>query len=208
MGETLHPEETVTTIILVRHGHTQQTESGKLYSDFAARLTEKGITQAKAIAEWMPREKVDLLLSSRAERVQATAKIVAEAISMSPQILTNLDEQNVGEWEDRTYMDIKKNNPQEYALWCADPVRQAPPGGESIEQMFQRVQRSLSELLSEHSGKRIALVSHAGVIRSILIGALGMPVDNFWRLAVGTGTASRVDFSSNFATVQFMSVKP
>jgi alpha-ribazole phosphatase len=63
-------------------------------------------------------------------------------------------------------------------------------------------------LLKEHSGKKIALVSHAGIIRALIVRALGMPVDNFWRVNVPTGSITKIDFSANFATMQMMAIRP
>ncbi|HNH75529.1 MAG TPA: histidine phosphatase family protein, partial [Candidatus Obscuribacter sp.] len=57
-------------------------------------------------------------------------------------------------------------------------------------------------------GKKICMVTHSGIIRSALVHALEMPVRNFWRFSVPTGSITRIDFSKNFATVQFASVRP
>ena len=119
MSEKLHPEEIVTTIILVRHGHTLQTEQGKLYSDKTALLTDKGREQAESVAAWLPKETPELLLASTADRVTGTAKLVAETLSLTIQLVPGLDEQNVGEWEGKSYLEIKNTNPEEYKNWCA-----------------------------------------------------------------------------------------
>lgn len=207
MSETLHPEETVTTFILLRHGHTQQTEQGKLYTDPSSMLTEKGKKQAEALAEWLPKERPDIVLSSTAERVRASAELIARQLNLSVELVQGLDEQHVGEWEGRSYLEIKKSEPELYKAWCADPIRNRAPGGESIQDLFERVQRDMQSLIVQHSGKRIALVTHAGVIRSAIMAALGMPLDNFWRISVPTGSASKIDYSSNFATLQYMSLQ-
>lgn len=206
MTETLHPEETITTFILMRHGHTQQTEQGKLYTDPAAMLTEKGKKQAEALAAWLPKERPEILLSSTAERVRATAELISHETKLPVELAPGLDEQHVGEWEGRSYLEIKKAEPELYKAWTADPIRNRAPGGESIQDLFERVQRDMLKLTEQYSGKRIALVTHAGVIRAAIMAALGMPLDNFWRITVPTGSASKIDYSSNFATLQYMSL--
>lgn len=208
MTESLHPEELITSVIFLRHGHTKETEAGKLYTDHSSMLTERGIEQAESAAEWLKKEEVNLLLCSPAKRVLATAEKLSKELALSPHIVPELNEQFVGEWEGRTYMDIKKNEPDVYRAWSEDPIRHRPPNGESIEDVFNRVRRDLAQVLKEHSGRKIILVTHAGVIRAALVDALGMPLDNFWRLSIPTGSISRVDFSNNFATLHYMAHRP
>jgi len=205
MSEKLHAEELITSIVFVRHGHTRQTEQGKLYSDQAALLTEKGRTQAEAVAGWLPAEASQILLSSTAERVTETAKIVSAALSLPIKLVPGLDEQSVGEWEGRTYLEIKKENPEQYKNWCEDPIRNRAPAGESIVDVYERVKSDIAKLIAEHKGQKIVLVTHAGVIRSAIVEALGMPIDNFWRISVPTGSASKIDYSTNFATLHYLS---
>ncbi|HMO20904.1 MAG TPA: histidine phosphatase family protein, partial [Candidatus Melainabacteria bacterium] len=59
MSEELHPPETITTIYLIRHGHTEPTENGKLYNDPDVELTEGGREQARALGEWLADHKPD-----------------------------------------------------------------------------------------------------------------------------------------------------
>lgn len=206
--EVLHPEEVITTLLMVRHGHTEATEKGLLYTDPAAKLTAKGEEQAVAVASWIGKHKPEMVLCSTAKRVVDTANIVSRELKLEPVIYEGLEEWHVGDWEGRSYLDIKKKDPDVYALWSQDPIGNRAPGGESIVDLCERARIRLSQLLIEFEGKRIALVTHSGIIRAILVHALGMDVQNFWRLSIPVGSVSRVDFSKNFATVHFVSVRP
>jgi broad specificity phosphatase PhoE len=207
LSETLHPEETVTTLILIRHGHTAQTEAGKLYTDPDSLLTEKGKEEVAALSKMIPGEKPQILLSSPSLRVRSTAEIIGKAIGMEVNIAREFGEFQVGEWEGKSYLEIKKAEPEIYAAWSKDPIRNALPGGESIEQLCARVTAALQALLKEHAGKRIAMVSHAELIRAILLDALGLPLDNYYRISVPTASVSKVDFSDNFATLQYCGLR-
>jgi broad specificity phosphatase PhoE len=206
--EPLHPEEVVTTLLLVRHGHTRATEEGKLYTDPAAELTDSGREQARAAGIWLKAQQPDVLLSSTSKRVFTSAEIAGEILKMPPVTVPGLDEWHVGEWDGRAYIDIKMEHPELYKAWSADPIANRPPGGESIADVFERAQTILAKVLQENSGRKIALVTHAGIIRSFLVHALGMPIVNFWRVNVPTGTITQIDFSPSFATVQFMAYRP
>ncbi|MBX9690468.1 MAG: histidine phosphatase family protein [Candidatus Obscuribacterales bacterium] len=204
MAEQLHPEETVTSVLFLRHGHTLQTEAGRLYSDPKALLSEQGRTQIEALAELLEQEGYEKILSSTALRVQASAEIIAKKLKQEIILLPGLDEQSVGQWEGRSYLEIKKSDPELYKAWCADPIRNSAPDGESIEDLYLRVVKDLKKMLLDYKGQKLIFVTHAGVIRSAIIEALGMPIDNFWRLNIPTASASKIDYSHNFACLHFM----
>jgi len=206
----LHPLETVTSLLLIRHGHTEATERGLLYSDANIELTDRGVEQAKLAAKWAANFKPDMILTGKAKRVVQSAQPLAKLTGLKPQAIAGFEEWQVGKWEGRTYLDIKKNDPEQYQKWCADPINNAPPGGESIDDLVQRIGHHLLHLVrnEEYRGKKIALVTHSGIIRSIIVQALDMPVGNFWRLAIPTGSVSRVNFSPNFALLQFCGLTP
>ena len=208
MSEELHPPETITSIILIRHGHTERTEQGRLYSDPQVELTERGREQAIAAGRWLADNRPDEILASTANRVRTTAELIASEAGMDMKVVEELHEWSVGAWEGRTYLDIKKSDPEIYQAWVSDPITNAPPGGESIEGLVERVSERLAEIVAAHEGKTVCLVTHAGVIRSILVRALEMPVRNFWRLSIPVGSISRVDLSENFATVHYTAMKP
>ncbi|MBX9670696.1 MAG: histidine phosphatase family protein [Candidatus Obscuribacterales bacterium] len=208
MSEPLHPLETVTTIYLLRHGHTEETEKGKLYNDPNVEITANGRAQAEALGTWLANNKPDLLLCSTAKRVRSTAQIIQQSVGMKAQPIDGFNEWSVGDWEGRTYVDLKEKEPDVYKTWSANPIENAPPGGESITDLYNRIHLNLKQVIKTHEGKQIGLVTHAGVIRCILVGALGMPLINFWRLSIPVGSVSKIDFSDNFATVHFTALQP
>jgi probable phosphoglycerate mutase len=208
LSEQLHPEESVTTVLLIRHGHTAHTENGKLYSDPQSALTDQGKLQVEALAKFLPEEKPDALLSSPSLRARASATEIARISGLSVHVLEDLREWQVGSWEGRSYLEIKKQEPEIYAAWSKDPIRNAPPAGESIEALCHRAASEFSAIRQKYAGKRVAIVTHAEIVRAAIVNALGMPVDNFWRLSVPTGSVSKVDLSANFATLHYLAWIP
>lgn len=208
MADELHPLETVTSVILIRHGHTVQTETGKVYSDPSSTLTDKGIAEAREIAAWLPMESPEVLLSSPSVRALGTAEAIASIANTPVQVIESLRELQTGSWDGRSYLEIKRNEPDVYAAWSKDPIRNAPPGGESIEELCHRAVEHVHQLCQDFGGKRVALVTHAEVIRAIVVYALGMPIDNFWRISVPTASVTKIDFSANFATVHYTGLRP
>ncbi len=210
MSEELHPLEEITSIFFVRHGHTPATEMGLLYSDPKLELTTKGISQAAAAAHYICCLSPDVIVRGSAVRVAQSAAPIEELLNKKAHIVDGFEEWQVGDWEGRTYLDIKKNDPDQYHAWSADPINNRPPNGESIADLCSRIGEALQALLAnkDYAGKKICMVTHSGIIRSVLVHALGMPVNNFWRLSIPTGSISRIDYSQNFATVHFTSNRP
>ncbi len=129
MSEELHPPEQITSFFLIRHGHTEPVEHGRLYNDPAVELTPKGIEQAHQIADWLSKQDAECLLASQAIRVVSTAKIVSDRLKLDTELVPDLNEWDVGAWEGSSYLEIKKTKPDEYTHWVADPIENAPPDG-------------------------------------------------------------------------------
>jgi alpha-ribazole phosphatase len=85
--------------------------------------------------------------------------------------VSGLMEQNFGEWNGRSWSDIRGDEAQEF--W-KNFVTQAPPGGESFICMVDRISNTISELSIEYEGHDIVAVGHSGTIRSALAMALNL----------------------------------
>lgn len=73
-----------------------------------------------------------------------------------------------GQWEMTTYDELKDS--QLYRNWIANPEQIRPPGGESLADMAERVERGVGKL---PEGQAITLVLHGGPIRYLIAEALG-----------------------------------
>lgn len=105
--------------------------------------------------------------SSDLHRCVCTAKMLFPNIS--PDLLKELREMNFGEWEGKTYDDLKENNL--YRQWLADPISHCPPGGESFHAFSKRVNsgwNKMTEEVVDSTTKSCAVITHGGVIRYLL----------------------------------------
>lgn len=88
-------------------------------------------------------------------------RALAEALHPAPQFDDRLMEMNFGEWEGRAWDEVPR---QALDDWAADVVNYAPPGGESPQQVLQRV----LAFFAERHAESLVVVTHAGVIRLLL----------------------------------------
>ncbi|MCL1879284.1 MAG: alpha-ribazole phosphatase family protein [Actinomycetia bacterium] len=93
-------------------------------------------------------------------------------------------EMDFGSWEGMRWEDIDR---RDFDCWAADYLHNAPPGGESLQAVVGRTQQLLQEL-HDQPWQSVAVVAHAGVIRSILTELLDIPFPSTWRINIGFGS--------------------
>ncbi|MFG3554927.1 bifunctional RNase H/acid phosphatase [Micromonospora sp. NPDC047557] len=168
------PSFTATRLILVRHGETAYTEQGRYSGRGDVPLSERGRAQARAtgarVAALAP--SVAAVLSSPLSRCTATAAAIAKALGDVPvRTETDLIECDFGQWEGRTFAEVRQEWPGEMDAWLASP-RIAPPGGESFTQVAERVHRVVNALPAAYPGETVVVVSHVSPIKLALRDAL------------------------------------
>jgi len=133
-------------------------------------------------------------------------RILAEALSLSSPIHTDdrLKELNFGDWELKKWDDIDQSILSE---WGDNFVTMPVPGGESCQEMYERSISFFKELCSKYkNAEKIAVVTHGGVIRSILVYVLGIPPENMFRIAADFGSISKIEVNQNIITVKFFNL--
>lgn len=168
------PTFTATRLILVRHGETEYTEQRRYSGRGDVPLSEKGRAQvretATRVAALAPT--VAAVLSSPLSRCTATAAAIAEALGDVPvRTEDDLIECDFGQWEGRTFAEVREGWPGEMDAWLASP-RVAPPGGESFTHVAERAHRVVAGLLTAYPGETVVLVSHVSPIKLVLRDAL------------------------------------
>jgi len=171
------------TFLLIRHGDNDligKSLAGRLPN---VHLNEKGQAQAQAVAAGLAEMKITAVYASPLERAQETAEPLARMHGLPVQILPELLEIDFGEWEGKSFSQLKRS-----PLW--EVVHGAPatfrfPGGESFVEAQARVTAGLLAL-SEQFGKKdlIACASHSDIIRLTVAYFLKLPLDHFQRLRI------------------------
>lgn len=108
-----------------------------------------------------------------------------------PHVDPRLMELHFGAWECLAWEEIPR---QEMDYWGKNFVTVAPPGGESFAELEYRARTFLSELLIRHHDDCVAVVTHAGVIRALLAQALGMSLQEVFRIRLDYGGTTRLGY--------------
>jgi broad specificity phosphatase PhoE/ribonuclease HI len=189
------PAGTATRLILLRHGETSMTAERRYSGRGDVALTPRGTAQAKASAVRVAAlaDRVAAVVTSPLARCVGTAEEVAAAAGSAPVVVEpDLVECDFGEWEGKTFSEVRRPWPRELDEWLASTTV-APPGGESFEAVTARVRRVVSRLLSEYEGATVVVVSHVTPIKLILRDALAAGDAFLHRLYLDAASISIVD---------------
>jgi broad specificity phosphatase PhoE len=170
----------VTTILLARHGESDWNRERRWQGHADRPLTERGIAQARALADRLADIRLDAVYASDLLRARATAEVVAEPRGLRVQVVPDLREVDVGSWSGLTRDEARARFPLDFARWL-----DGGPGwhdGESYEAMSERVLAAVMGVVGAHPDGRVLVVSHGGPIRAIHAAALGMDVHAYRRL--------------------------
>jgi probable phosphoglycerate mutase len=164
-------------LYLVRHGETDWNRENRWQGHHDRPLSALGRAQATAAARRLVGERLTQVHSSDLKRASETAQIIAEACGLEASADPTLREVDVGSWAGLTRAEAKERFPVGYARRRAGGT--GWEGGETYEQMGERVRAFVTSLLDGARGsERIALVCHSGVIRVLVVHALGLgPAD-------------------------------
>lgn len=180
---------TATHIDLLRHG---EVEGGSCYRGITDDpLSATGWKQmhnklSGAPAHW------DIIISSPLSRCHAFAKALADKRQLTFISTSAFQEINFGDWEGKTAAQINITDNQLLTLFYSNPVDYPPPNSEPFMQFQQRVLQAWIELHETHHGKRILLITHAGVIRVILANILGCDIEHSFRLKIAHTCLSNI----------------
>lgn len=170
----------IVAIALFRHGMTYENE----------RQAYLGWSDSPLVADQLFSEIHDCfeqIYTSDLGRCRETAKVLFP--KKVPEVLPDLREIHFGDWEGKTYEQLK--NEEMYKKWLSGPFKESPPNGESFDAFTYRVKNAwgkISRNVVEHQIQSAAVVTHGGVIRYLL--TLYAPEERDfwdWRIPYGRG---------------------
>jgi ribonuclease H / adenosylcobalamin/alpha-ribazole phosphatase len=189
---------TPTTTLLLRHGETEHTVR-KLFSGSGGAdppLTSTGKAQAAAAAAALADRGITAVVSSPMRRARETADIVAAALRLPVSEVDELRECAFGDWEGRSFADVRERWPDELAAWLAS-ASVAPPGGESFEAVGRRVRRARDKLIARHPDGTVLIVSHVTPIKTLVRVSLGAPASALYRMELSPASLTEIQWYSD-----------
>jgi broad specificity phosphatase PhoE len=155
-------------LIMVRHGESEGNRDRRFTISPEVPLTELGRQQAREVAQRIARRfKPHLIISSPYRRARQTSDIIAAELNLPIEVVHDLHERDLGVLKGQSYDLLRDLAGQDSGY---DPKRGwlwRPEGGESYEDVRQRVIVAIEETRSRYPDHELVVVSHGGVMLSL-----------------------------------------
>jgi len=162
----------MTTILLARHGETDWNTERRWQGHDDQPLNEAGRQQARELGASLAGRSIAAVYASDLSRAHETAAIVAAELGLPVVADERLREVDVGDWSGRRMLDIETEDPAGHERWRSGG--KGWNGGESYEEMGERVVAAIVDLASRHPGETLLIVTHGGSIRACRATAAGL----------------------------------
>ncbi len=170
-------------ILIFRHAESTANASGLLAGrSSGVELSEKGKEQATGLRSILDGFPFDAVISSPISRCLDTAK---RALPNHEPILLNEDfiELDFGDWTGLSLQELAKRD--EWKIVQHSPSQFRFPNGESFMDLRQRVAKGITDIVDSYdSSAKIALFTHADVVKMIVTWLLDSPIDKFQRVMI------------------------
>lgn len=171
-------EGIILQLYIVRHGETEWNTAKRLQGWQNSSLTENGIEGAKLLSKSLKDIRFDFIYSSPLTRALDTANYIKKDDERLI-ILDEIKEMGFGKWEGLEKEKLEKLYGEEYFNFWKRPHLYKPVGGETFEELKNRIKIGLNKI-SENGGEKVLLVSHGVVIKTLQAMAKGHTLEEFW----------------------------
>ncbi len=178
------PADAAPEILLVRHGETEWSRSGRHTGRTDVSLTEAGRVQARRLAGRLAGRPYARVLTSPLGRARETC--VLAGLESGAEVRTELVEWDYGDYEGRTTAHIRRERPG-WTVW-----RDGCPGGETADEVGSRLESLMVELRA--SDGDVAIFAHGHVLRILAARWIELPPSGGARLALGTAALSALGY--------------
>ena len=166
-----------TEFIVVRHGETAWNAQGRIQGHLDSPLNEEGLAQALLVGECLTREPFAHLYSSDLGRALQTAQPIADRSGRPVRIDMRLRERNLGVFQGLTGAECERRFPEHYARFRARDPDHVMPGGENARGVYERVSEVFTALARKHTGERLVVVTHGGVLDALYRFVQSVPLE-------------------------------
>ncbi|MBL1074415.1 bifunctional RNase H/acid phosphatase [Nocardia sp. 2] len=183
-----------TRLLLLRHGQTELSVERRYSGRGNPPLTELGREQAAHAAKMLAAKGgIAAIVCSPLGRARETAEAAGQALGVPVRVLDGLIETDFGAWEGLTFLEARDQDPELHERWLGDPSL-PPPGGESFDQVRERIEGVRRDLVALYPGANVLVVSHVTPIKTLLQLALGVGPSLLYRLHLDLASLSIAEF--------------
>lgn len=186
-------------ILLIRHGQTDWNRERRIMGRKPIPLNKTGREEARSLARVLKGIAIDAIYTSPVRRAVETAKQLNNGRRVRIFDADEIAEIDYGDWIGKTFGEVIGE--KAFHVYYKAPRRSCPPGGEPMMAVFGRTIRFIERLRKRHKNGRVAVVSHADVIKAILVHYLGMDYNHLFKFRIDNASISLLWFHKDRARV-------
>lgn len=179
-----------TIVFLVRHGLTDSNVTGYYMGSSDEDLNEVGYTQARRLSLRLARLPIASVCTSPLRRAHATAAVIAEPHKLEPEVLDDLVEIRLGDWQGLYVDEIKRRWQELWKQWRTDPSGLTMPNGESLDEVTERAVLAFEKVIRANRGKQTVIVTHDIIVKVLVAHVLGVSNSIYRRFEIGNASLS------------------
>lgn len=186
-------------VLLIRHGQTDWNVERRIMGHRPIPLNRRGQREAKLIAKALARIPVDAIFSSPFLRAIQTATIISKNQKKKPIVSHEVAEIHYGDWIGKKFEEVSSE--KAFQIYHQTPRKAQAPGGEKMTSVQKRAVKFVESLRKKYQKGRVVVVSHADVIKSILVHYLGLDLNELLRFRVDNASLSFLLFNGTRSRV-------
>jgi broad specificity phosphatase PhoE len=174
-------------LILLRHGETEWSRSGKHTSTTELDLTDEGRQQAKAAGATLAQLNLDnpYIICSPRKRAAITAELAGLTVDEVNPLISEWD---YGDYEGTTTQEIRKAVPN-WLIWT-----HGAPGGETSAQVCDRADKAIALALTHMESRDVVFIGHGHFSRAVITRWVELPVYEGIRFAMAAASIAVCGF--------------
>jgi broad specificity phosphatase PhoE len=176
-----------TRFVLVRHATCARNEETLLGHSLDAPLDARGRGQARALATRLARERIAAVISSPRRCATQTGSAIALQVDCPMRIAAQLDEIDFGRWAGEPLAALEHD--PDWQRWNQRRSAASTPAGDTIAAVRERALDCLQRLADEFVGHSLVVVTHAEVVRTLLLHVRGLPAQSYSQIEIPPASA-------------------
>ncbi len=159
------------TLYIVRHGETDWNRDKLLQGHKGVGLNSTGISQAEAASKFFNELEIDAIYTSDLPRATETADLLYKKHTHK-EVTSKLRERDYGKFEGRTLENIRAEHfPESLHMSISEfwPQLENNSEVEGYDKITERIMPYIEEIATKHKRQNVLLVTHAGILRAILV---------------------------------------
>lgn len=182
-------------IVFIRHGRTDINKKGCYLGAIDDELSFEGRREIINLKNFLTDIEFDAVYVSPLKRAKQTIEILEKGYSIDER----LREINFGIFDGLHHREIEEKYPKEYAGWTRDYINYKIPEGESLSELFDRVEDFIKDVSNKH--KRVLAITHGGVIRCAMSLVFGSK-EQFYKFQVNHGTVNIISVKDGYMYIK------